>query len=1161
VASSIDTLFTEFRKFFEPLRLALVSPDELAAFLRRFGFEFDGSQVSAAAGQLAPMAASIEELSETTSAALADGIDAADLVTIADAAQPLFEGIANFSESISNIAPGGALSPQDYASALEAMPEELFDVLLTEYLSLNAPIVLHSLAFLDVVRNEKIPAQGHARSRGIAYAMPSYQWDRIGLLFDDPSAWAEQSYGWGVDFQSDKFIRRLARIFEYLGGYAEIREMSPAQTAVFMPHLAASPVPPTFALAPVVKSLATRTSEEAGAYEGINELGLAFFPVAGKTDPASNADNGIGVAPYTEGTIAESIDLSANKQLKLTGNIGAVGGIVFSYRPSGASVDLGVDEVAFSGSFTVELVVNPSDGQATIIFIGEPGSTRIEASSIVASVGGSASNAGGDFFAAFAVKTLHVVIDASGDGLLGSILSGPVDVQAGDIVLGWRSGRGLYFEGGTSIAVKIPVDKQLGPFHLYDIGVALDWKDAVSATGTVTADARIGPLYAFVEGLGLTTRLVPSDHGTLGRYDIEFGLKFPTGYAVALEAAPIEGGGYLSVRDNEYRGALALKFETFGFSAFAILNTRLPGGARGFSFVASIFGDFVIPLGYGFFLTGLGGLIGINRTVNTEGLRQVLYGGELDSILFPDDPITNAATILDNTALIFPPREDQYVFGPMARIAFNQPALIEGKLGVVLEIGKNTRILILGALGTHLPSRDTPLVSLEVSFFGEIDFGAGTVSFDATLQNSYVLAWGVSGDMAVRTGWAQRINHVVSFGGLHPRFPRPANLPDLRRMSINFGSNNPRVTMWCYQAVTLNSLQFGAGADLYAKGPKIRFVGRLAAEGHVSFDALIYFNPFAFDAELSGSLSLLVDGDVIMGLGFDLRLTGPNNYVIDGRVWATVFGIDVGFGVRHEWGDRRDLPDAIADPIGILRDAIAAAPILESVRAKTLSDGVRFVQPPPGEESLKASSPVGALRFTQRALPLGVAIEKIGEASIVGGASTFDLAAFVGNDPVALNPADLEFVRGHFWKMSEADRLRTPAFERHKSGFLIASDALRADMARSIDVEYGYEFIHIGDDAVADASPLFPFATASNAPVTRWMEAHHRANSSPLDPVAVVSQPPDAPVVKEAGFAMVDTPDIVARPFSVADRSRLEGVAMKRNTVVAGWVIAGRVPQ
>jgi hypothetical protein len=1157
VASAVDTLFVELQRFFEPLRLALASPHELGAFLRRFGFNFDGSEVVAATSQLAPIRASVQQLASTTRTALADGLDASDLVTIAEAAQPLFEGLGTFHQAISGIVPA-TLSPQDYAAALESMPEELFDVLLTDYLSANAPIVLHTLAFLGAVRTDRIPAGGDPRSRGLAYAIPNYQWDRIGLLFDNPSAWAEQAYGWGVNFQSDTFIRRLARIFEYMGGFAEIREMSQAQATVFMPHLAASSVPPTFALAPIIKSLATFTSG-AGSYIAANELGLAFLPVAGKSDATRRSDSGIAVAPYTEGSIADTIDLAPNKQIKLTGDIGAVGGIVFSFRPSGPDLDVGVDATAFSGAFTAELIINPTEGQNTIVLIGEPDSTRIETSGIVSSVGGSASNTGGDFFAAAAMKQLHVVIDASSDGLLGTILGGPIDVQAGDLLIGWRSNRGIYFEGGTAISVTIPVDRQIGPFHLYEIGIALDWKDAVSATGSVTADARIGPLYAFVEGLGLTVTLVPNDRGTFGRYDVGFGLKLPTGYAVALEAGPIEGGGYLSVRDNEYRGALALKFETFGFAAFAILNTKLPVGQRGFSFVASIYGDFVIPLGYGFFLTGLGGLIGINRTVNTDGLRQVLYDGHLDAILFPADPIANADKILDNMALIFPAQEGQYVFGPMARIAFSQPALIEGKLGVVLEIGNHTRLIILGALGSRLPTRDVPLVSLEISFFGEIDFGADTISFDATLQNSYVLMWPVAGDVAVRTGWAPRINHIVSFGGLHPNYPRPANLPNLRRMTISFGSNNPRISMWCYEAVTLNSLQFGAGADLYAKGPKIRFVGRLAAEGHVSFDALIYFNPFAFDAALSGSLSLLVDGDVVMGLGFSLHLAGPNNYVISGRVWATVFGFDVGFDVHHEWGDRRDLPDAVADPVAVLRDAIAASPVLEPIRAPSLSDGVRFMERRRDDQGPRPTSPVGGLRFVERALPLAIAIEKIGEAQIVGAADTFDLAVFAAGAEVTIAPANLDFVRGHFWKLNEADRLRAPTFERHKGGFEIAGDILRVDTARAIDVEYGYEFIQLGDDEIVDASPLFEFATLPQAPIARWMEAHHREYSAPLDRAALVTTALDSPVFKDPRFILVDAPTAAGGTFTRLERtSRSDGV---RNPIVADYFFAQRVPR
>jgi len=120
---------------------------------------------------------------------------------------------------------------------------------------------------------------------------------------------------------------------------------------------------------------------------------------------------------------------------------------------------------------------------------------------------------------------------------------------------------------------------------------------------------------------------------------VELSLVLPTGYAIALATGPIEGGGFLSVADNEYRGALALHFESIGFSAFAILTTQLPGGRDGFSFVASIFGEFTIPLGYGFFLTGLGGIIGINRTTNSEALRQAVVQGNLDHLLFPANPI------------------------------------------------------------------------------------------------------------------------------------------------------------------------------------------------------------------------------------------------------------------------------------------------------------------------------------------------------------------------------------------------------------------------------------------------------------------------------------------------------------------------------------------
>lgn len=1151
MSSTIDRLFVELHRFFEPLAVALTSPNELATFFRRFGLGFDEAAMTGPANQLGPMLTAFIELGSTTSDALADGLDAADLVTIADAAQPIFEGLGSFEDVLSSLTPPSELTPAQFGQALAELSEDVFNSLLTTYLNKYAPLVVHTLAFVDVVKAEPIPATGHARSRGVAYVRMVYRWDRISLLFENPSEWAKQVYGWGVAFNTDEFILRLVRIFEFIGGLAEIREMSEAQASIFLPHLATLPVKPTFALAPIIRTESIETSD-AGEFEMLNEFGLALIPIA---TPGNPADTGLAISPYAQGSLSQTIQITSDIDLTLAGGIGAIGGVVFSFRPSGPSFQMGVDQIAFEGTFSGEFIVKPPTGQTKLVLIGNPNGTRVEVDNVLVATGGSVSNTDADFFISAGVRTLHIVVDASGDGFLSAVLSGPIDVQAGNLMIGWRTGRGLYFEGGTSLLITIPVDKQIGPFHLYDIGIGLDWSNGLKAIGTLTADARLGPLYAFVEGLGLTASLAPSENGVFGRFDIVFGLKTPTGYAVALDAAPITGGGFLSARDNEYRGALALKFETFGFAAFAILNTKLPGGVPGFSFVASIFGDFVLPLGYGFFLTGLGGVIGVNRTVNTDALRQILYEGDLDSILFPDDPIANAATILDNLAAILPARQGQYVFGPIARIAFSQPPLIEGKLGVVLEIGNDFRLLVLGSLGSHLPSREHALVVLELTFFGEINFGAGTISFDATLQNSRILAWAVSGDMAARTGWAPRLDHVISFGGLHPSYPRPPSLPDLRRMSINFGTNNPRVSLWSYQAVTLNSLQFGAGGDLYAKGPKIPFVGRLAAEGHAYFDALIYFNPFAFDAALGGSLSLLIDGDVIAGLGFDLRLTGPNPFVIDGKVWVSVCGIDVDFGIHHSWGDRREIPAPVANPVAILRDAIAAAPVLEPIAASALADGVRF-KPTRDADGPRPTSPVGGLRFTQKAMPLGIAIEKIGEAEIAGTARSFDLAVFAGSQAIQLAPTELDFVRGHFWRTTEAERLRAPTFERHKAGFEIAAaDNLVVDIPRAINVEYGYEFILLGDEAAPNASPTSAFSVLGPAVVTRWMDSHHRINTRPLDFAAVVEPAVDAPVVKPRRFRVIDDTTGEPQSFFEAQQARTEATFRTRNPVLADYVL------
>ena len=1189
MADIIALTASELARFLAPLRIALDSDVEFEIFLRRFGLGRDDSQLGGVLNDLGPMREEIGQLIDVAGNIADTEFDLQAIRATFEAARPVFDGIDALPNVVTTIADGfpqGA-GIEPVSQSVQALPLELFDLLLADYLERHFPLGLHILSLLDVYRPTNIPETGEPRSRGLPYIRYLFDWSRIEQLFTDPSGWARAAYDWGVDFDSDNFIGKLARIVEFIGGIADIDEMSEAEVATFMPGWPTPNLPPLMARAPIFRK---RIADDSGDLDlaASGEAGFALFPVAGKAAATRTTDRGLGLGPYLTNDAVLEADLGSGFSAEASGGFDAVGGVVVTVRPSGLEGEVGVDAVAFSGSFAIDAFYRHQEGDQPITLIGDPDGTRLETNQVFLSVGGEVANNQFDMFVAGGLRGLKAVIDPGDDGLLSAVVSAPLEIETDDIVLGWRFDQGLYFESGSSLSVDIPVDIELGPVNIYTFGVALDWGSPSSLTVTLTGDLRLGPLYAYAEGIGITTSLVDDPRGNLGHHDLRFGFQPPNGYAIALEADPIEGGGLLSIGMDEYRGALALKFQTIGFSAFGILDTTLPDGEDGFSFVASIFGEFNLPLGFGFFLTGVGGVVGMNRTIDTDALRDVLYEGRLDNILFPDDPIANAATILDDMAAIMPPRAGQHLFGPVARIGWGQPVLIDVTLGVVIEVGRQARLLVLGGLASSMPTKDTAIVSLNISFFGEIDFAARTITFDASLVNSRVLTFPLSGDSAIRTGWAPRLEHLAAFGGMHPKAQKPANLPDLRRLSINFGSNNPKLTLSAYLAATSNSLQAGARADLYAKGPKVWLVGRLAAEGWVYFDALIYFNPFSFDVTLGGGINLLVDGDVVTGLGFELRLRGPNTYRINGRVWVTVFGIDVGFGINYSWGSAQTIPTATVDAARFLRDALQSSPGFEAISPTDRTAGVAFAKTP---EAKAAIDPIGGLSFIQRAVPLGVAIDKIGQAQISSTANRVDLKLFDRDGrEVPTVSEESDFVRGHFFDTSEAERLRATAFERLRAGIRIANADLVGPVDRAIVEDYSYEIIEIPAESDDDGrltilAELFPAAAFAARATSLHLDLIARPTIDRLpelmveEPIVLNSVGYVAGAVAEgAALAIADdfatnpgavrdgliAHDVVADALILAQADNVQAVAassdrrVETNSVVADYIVASQ---
>lgn len=1105
---SLSHLAIEFGFFFHPLNRAVQSGDTLAEFLGFFGYSVNPAATGEALDELTDLKDAVEALSElidriVVAAGDPTNITEAEIAEIAAAGQSVYDAVDGIVAVVENF----AAHPPGPELALE-----LFDRLLDEYLANRLPVAREVATALDVRRTRTVLI-GTPDARSIDYTEVRYYFDRLGQFLSETDQWADEVYGWGRDFDHAKAIAVIANLVESFGGRVRLQPVEKSVAVLFLtniPH-ATLPVPGEQpeaitvrkAKLPVFSHTETVANGDLGATA---EVGLTLLPTGDFNRPA---EMGLVFAPYVEGAVTSDFDVTDKLTFSFEADAQATGGAAIAIQPSGITVKGGT---AVDASFGATLNYANGDG-APIILIGNPGSTRLEAGQFIASVGGSLD---GEFFVAGGVSALSAVIDFREDGLLGSIIPEPMTITAGDILIGYRPGRGVYFEGGTSLELNIPLDLDLELLRIMGLGIRLDWSDSFAVDVTIEGEVEIGPIYGYADGIGLRAKLVERK-GLFGDHDLDFSFIPPTTYAVSLDFAPVEGGGLISRRGPEYRGALALKFQSIGFSAFAILNTELPGGKEGFSFAASVSAEFSVALGYGFFLTGLGGMIGINRTIDTNAMRDVLYAGNFDNLLFPADPIENAATILDEMASIFPVREGQHVFGPVARIGWGVPTLITVKLGVVIEVGREVRLLILGGLSCELPTPETAIASLKLSFFGEIDFAAGTISFDATLQSSRILTFTISGDVALRTGWALRIEHIVSFGGLHPQFPRPANLPDLRRMSIAFGTNNPRVTLSGYTAVTLNSLQFGAEAQLYAKGPDLWLIGQLAAEGWAYFNALIIFDPFAFTANLGGGISLLRNGRVVCGLGFDLTLSGPNTFVIDGKVWFTVFGQDIDFAIHHTWGGKTSLPSAEVNAVSVLRTALQQATI-EPIAPPVHGIAMSFRDLADDEKA--PIDPQGGAMLRQTSVPLAVTIDRVGEATVTGARRLDIRLTRAGAAVSGSTNVNADFVHGHFFKTTEAEKLRATAYDNLKAGATLTASGFDTVATKAVSASYDYEELRIPveDDRAAGHSLGGTLVRPAVELLGRGIRAVAAEHFSETVKVAAQIRPPDRVLAGDPRF-------------------------------------------
>ena len=533
---------------------------------------------------------------------------------------------------------------------------------------------------------------------------------------------------------------------------------------------------------------------------------------------------------------------------------------------------------------------------------------------------------------------------------------------------------------------------------------------------------------------------------------------------MVVDAPIVVGGGFLffDPQKGEYGGILQLEVaETVAVKAVGLLSTRLPDGSKGFSLVIILSAEGFAPiqLGFGFTLTGIGGLLGINRSVLVEALRAGLKTGTLGALLFPADPVRNAPQIVSALRAVFPPVKERYVFGPMAIIAWGTPTLLTLQLGLLLELPDPVRLLILGRLQALLPDAGHALVQVRLDALGVIDFNRSELALDATLYDSRILQFALTGDMALRANWGSQPNFVLALGGFHPRFAAPAGFPALNRLALSLSDGDDlQLRCQAYLALTSNTVQFGARLDLHAAG------GGFSFDGMLGFDALFQLSPFAFVVDIAAALALRYHGHLLLGISFDGTLAGPTPWQVTGKATIKILFFKVSVHFDHQFGAEQPPPlppavDVVAQVVAALGDrrnwsgALARGePPVVTIRDTAATTASLLVHP------------LAQLTVRERVAPLNRAISKLGNAPLTGGATTVTLAAKgIGATPLPITATAVRepFALAQYQEMSDDEKLARPSFEALDAGLQFGVEALAYEYDALLDSAIAYETLLI----------------------------------------------------------------------------------------------------
>ena len=469
--------------------------------------------------------------------------------------------------------------------------------------------------------------------------------------------------------------------------------------------------------------------------------------------------------------------------------------------------------------------------------------------------------------------------------------------------------------GATASGIQwIKVLKKFGPVSLNRVGLQFE-SDTKMIWAYLDAGLALGPLTFTLDGLGVgtpLTTLAPSFR-LLGigldyhSGPVEIGASF---LRMHVEATSVDGNTIPA--HDEYSGLAIVKTPTIGLSAIGAY-AELPNYKSLF-----IYGALHAPLGGPafFFVTGLAAGFGFNRAINVPEISAVgqfplvnlAVGGAGSPVPAGADGQSNYIhDILDQVRGSIYPMKGQYFLA--AGIRFSSFELIDSFALLIVSFGQHFKVDVLGLSTVVIPpplpeggQEVSPIAELQLALKAEFNPEEGLLSVDAALtNNSFVLDRNchITGQFAFRTWFAgpHQGDFVLSLGGYHPDFKKPAHYPTIsNRLGMNW-QVTPEVSIdgGLYFALCPHALM--AGGRLYA----IYNSGATNASFILSADFILSWKPFHYDARMKLDVEVHYTSHccgthhINTSISADVHVWGPD-FAGHAHVhlWCVSFNVDFG---------------------------------------------------------------------------------------------------------------------------------------------------------------------------------------------------------------------------------------------------------------------------